>query len=55
MAFAAGRYLRPQSAMASTRREKPPVAVQAIVGLGLAILAAVVGAFVWLLVLGHGF
>ena len=35
-------------------REKPPVGVQVIVWVGLAILLAAVGAFVWLFVLGHG-
>jgi hypothetical protein len=36
-------------------REKPSIEVQVIVWVGLAILAAAVGAFVWLFVLGHGF
>ena len=36
-------------------REKPPIEVQVIVWVGLAILLAAVGAFVWLFVLGHGF
>lgn len=36
-------------------REKPSIEVQVIVWVGLAILLAAVGAFVWLFVLGHGF
>ena len=36
-------------------REKPSMAVQVMVWVGLAILLAAVGAFVWLFVLGHGF
>ena len=39
----------------TTNREKPPVEIQVIVWVGLAILSAAVGAFVWLFVLGHGF
>lgn len=36
-------------------REKPSIEVQVIVWVGLAILLAAVGTFVWLFVLGHGF
>lgn len=36
-------------------REKPSIEVQVIVWVGLAILSAAVGTFVWLFVLGHGF
>lgn len=36
-------------------RKMPPVEVQVIVWVGLAILLAAVGAFVWLFMLGHGF
>lgn len=36
-------------------REKPPLEVHVIVWVGLAILLAAVGAFVWPFVLGHGF
>lgn len=36
-------------------REKPPIVVQVIVWVGLAILLPGVGAFVWLFMLGHGF
>ena len=36
-------------------REKPSIEVQVIVWVGLAILSAAVGAFVWLFLLGHGF
>lgn len=53
VAFAVGRALRTRSTVISGRRERPPVVVQVIVWLGLAILVA--GAFVWLYVLGHGF
>lgn len=58
VAFAFGRFLRTRSAISTivtTSREKPPPAVQVIVWVGLAILFAVTGAFVWLFVLGHGF
>lgn len=55
VAFAVGRALRTRSTVISGRRERPPVVVQVIVWLGLAILVAVAGAFVWLDVLGHGF
>lgn len=54
VAFSAGRYLRTRSTrstVVNTARQKPPVAVQAIVWAGLVILGAVVGAFVWLFVL----
>ena len=36
-------------------RERPSIEVQVIVWVGLAILLATVGAFVWFFVLGHGF
>lgn len=55
VAFAVGRFLRTPSTMVATPREKPPIAVQLIVWVGLAILLAVTGAFVWLFVLGHKF
>jgi hypothetical protein len=35
--------------------ERPPVHVQAVVWIGLAILLVTVTAIVWLFVLGHGF
>jgi hypothetical protein len=58
VAFAIGRYLRARStntAVVTTSWQKPTAAVQVIVWLGLGILVAVTGAFVWLFVLGHGF
>ena len=39
----------------TSNREKPPIEGQVIVWVGLAILLAAVGAFVWLFMLGHGF
>jgi len=39
----------------TTSREKPPIEVQVIVWVGLAILLTAVGAFIWLFVLRHGF
>jgi len=57
VAFAIGRLFRRRSTISTTvtTREKPPTAAQVIVWVGLAILFAVTGAFVWLFVLGHGF
>lgn len=58
VAFAVGRFLRARSTistMVTTPREKPPIVVQVIVWVGLAILFGVTGAFVWLFLLGHGF
>lgn len=55
VAFAVGRFAGAGSPMVATSREKPSAAVQVIVWVGLAILLATAAAFVWLLVLGHGF
>ena len=58
VAFAIGRSLRTRSTtstMLTTPRKKPPTAVQVIVWVGLTILFAVTGAFVWLFVFRHGF
>ncbi len=36
-------------------RERPPIAIQVVVWIGLVILLVTVAVFVWLFVLGHGF
>ena len=51
----ASRRTRGTLGVMTINREKPPIEVQVIVWVGLAILLAAVGAFVWLFVLGHGF
>lgn len=58
IAFAVGRFLRTRSTISTvvtTPRARPPAAVRVVVWVGLAILFAVTGGFVWLFVLGHGF